>query len=88
MDLQARLPPALAAIHNFIRDLDPTDLNDFQEAEDAQPGWRSGDLAEGIPQNAERRRANSRRDRIAEDMWQQYQRHLATGHQDDEMDTE
>ena len=88
MDLQACLPPALAAIHNFIHDLDPTDLNDFQEAEDAQPGWRSGDLAEGILQNAERRRVNSRHDHIAEDMWQQYQWHLATGHQDDEMDME
>jgi hypothetical protein len=85
MDLQARLPAALAAIHNFIRDLDPTDLNDFQEAEDVQPGWRSGDLAEGIPRRAERERANNRRDAIAKAMWAQYQQHLAAGHEDGEM---
>ena len=82
------LPPTLAAFHNFICDLDPTDLNDFQEAEDAQPGWCSGNLAEGIPQNATRQRVNSRCNHIAEDMWQQYQQHLATGYQDDKMDTE
>ena len=79
MDLQACLPAALAAIHNFICDLDPIDLNDFQEVEDAQLGWKSGDLAEGLTQNAERQRVNSRHNHIAEEMWQQYQRHLAIG---------
>ena len=73
MDLQACLPAALAAIHNFIHDLDPIDLNDFQEVEDAQPGWKSGDLAEGLTQNAEMQRANSSHDHIAEEMWQRYQ---------------
>jgi hypothetical protein len=87
MDLQARLPAALAAIHNFIRDLDPADLNEFADVEDTQPGWHSGDLAGGIPPNAERQRANTRRDQIAEDMWQQYQQHLAMGHRDDEVDS-
>ena len=87
MDLQVCLPAALAAIHNFICDLDPIDLNDFQEVEDAQLGWKAGDLAEGLTQNAERQRENSRHDCIAEEMWQQYQQHLATGHQDDGMDT-
>lgn len=86
INLQARLPPALAAIHNFIRDLDPTDLNDFHEAEDIQPGWRSGDLADGLPQRAERERANNRRDDIANAMWVQYQQHLAAGGDGDDDD--
>jgi hypothetical protein len=79
MDLQARLPAALAAIHNFIRDLDPADLFDFQETSDIEPGWRSGDLADGLPKRAERERASNRRDEIAEAMWVQYQQHLAEG---------
>ena len=79
MDLQARLPAALAAIHNFIRDLDPADLSDFQEVVDPQPGWHSGDLADGLPAHAERDRANNRRDVIAGAMWVQYQQHLAAG---------
>ena len=80
MDLQARLPAALAAIHNFICDLDPADLSDFQEVVDPQPGWHSGDLADGLLARAERDRANNRRDVIAGAMWVQYQQHLAAGH--------
>ena len=79
MDLQACLPPALAAIHNFICDIDPIDINDFTEAENMQPGWRSGDLADALPHRAERERANNRRDDIANAMWDQYQQHLAAG---------
>ena len=79
MDLQARLPAALAAIHNFIRDLDPADLSDFQEVVDPQPGWHSGDLADGLLARAERDRANNRHDVIAGAMWVQYQQHLAAG---------
>ena len=83
MDLQVRLPPALTAIHNFIRDLDPTDLSDFTEVEDIQPGWCSGDLADALPHRAERERANNRRDNIANAMWVQYQQYLAAGGDDD-----
>ena len=39
MALQAHLPAALAALHNFIHDLDPLNLNDFQEAVDIELGW-------------------------------------------------
>ena len=77
MDLQARLPPALTAIHNFIHDIDPIDINNFTEAEDMQPGWCSGDLADALPRRAERERANNRHDDIANAMWDQYQQHLA-----------
>ena len=48
MDLQARLPPALAALHNFIRKHDPDDIADFDDVEDPQPGARVG-LNTGIP---------------------------------------
>lgn len=84
MDLQACLPAALAAIHNFIRD--PIDLDDFKEALDIEPGWHSGDLADGVPQRAEKERANRRCDEIADAMWVQYQQHLAGGYRHDEME--
>jgi hypothetical protein len=87
MNLQACLPATLAAVHNFICDLDPNDLNDFQEAEDVQPGWHSVDLVEGIPRHAERERAKNRHNIIAKAMWVQYQQHLAAciSDEDDEM---
>lgn len=86
MDLQAHLPAALAAMHNFIHDLDPANLSDFQETHGIQPGGCFGDLAEGLPGTAKRRRANDRCDRIADRMWVQYQEYLAAHYKDDEMD--
>jgi hypothetical protein len=72
MHWQARLPAALAAIHNFIRDRDPTDINDIADPMDPKPGARAGELAEGVPRAAEKDRVNRRRDQIAQQMWDQY----------------
>jgi hypothetical protein len=72
MRWQARLPAALAAIHNFIRNYDPNDINDIADPVDPEPGTRVEELAQGIPSAAERDRANQRRDRIAQEMWTQY----------------
>ncbi|KIJ09148.1 hypothetical protein PAXINDRAFT_87885, partial [Paxillus involutus ATCC 200175] len=74
MAIQARIPAALCAIHNFIRNDDPDIfewdfLGDLVEI-DHDVGW--GTLAEGPSDAAERRRADTRRDRIAEDMWADY----------------
>ena len=38
IDMQACLPPALAALHNFIQMHDPDDIADFDSVEDSQPG--------------------------------------------------
>ena len=76
MSFQARIPPALAAIHNFICMYDPEELVDFTESEDLEPGFVSGGLAEGVAGRAERRQANKRQDEIANDMWTQYQAEL------------
>jgi hypothetical protein len=75
MDYQARIPAALAAIHNFIRIHDPDELEGFVEAEDMERGFvaQVGELAEGQTRTAEKRRANARRDGIAAEMWEQYQ---------------
>ena len=78
MDTQACLPPALAAIHNFIHKHDPHDLDDYEDVEDPQPGLRAaggvgeGELSVGLPRAAERRQALVRRNGITQDMWEQY----------------
>ena len=76
MDLQARIPAALAAIHNFIRVHDPDELASFTESADLERGFVSGELAAGQTRAAEKRRATMRRDEIAAAMWVQYQAEL------------
>ena len=83
MDVQARLPPALAAVHNFIWKYDSSDITDFDDVEDPQPRTcgegpvaAEGQLAGGLPEVAERRQANERWGRIAQEMWVQYQAEL------------
>ena len=76
MDYQARIPAALAAIHNFICIHDPDELDGFAEADDIEPGFFAGELAEGQTRTAEKRWANARRDGIAAEMWEQYQAEL------------
>jgi len=76
MDLQACLPAALAAIHNFIRNNDPGELGEFLEAEDLEQGFVSGELAAGQPGRAEKEHANERRDEVVNAMWIQYQAEL------------
>ena len=83
LDVQARLPPALAAIHNFIRTHDPDDIADYRDVEnDPEPGARSnrrgvlGQLAGQLPRAAEKAQANAKRDAIAEAIWLQYRGEL------------
>jgi hypothetical protein len=81
LDIQARLPPGLAALHNFIRERDPDDLAEYEGAEDPQPGVRqypegAGELARGLPRAPERNQAVRRRGQIAQAMWLQYQEEL------------
>lgn len=84
MAIQIRIPPALAAIHNMLVELDPYDLEEHLEDLDAHGGPPDrergyadedvGELAMGPIRRAEERRANARRDRIAQEMWTDYQR--------------
>ena len=79
MELQAHLLPALAALHNFIVENDPADWQTFAEVQtDPHPGiphasHEHGALAAAVPTEAEKRRANHRRDEIAQKMWDDYQ---------------
>jgi len=57
---QARLPAALAAIHNFIRDHDLLNIGANDRLFDPDPGAHTGELANGLPRATEREHANSR----------------------------
>ena len=77
MDVQAQIPAALIAVHNFIREHDPEEILEFKDIlEDLPAIDEFGDLAEGPPNQAEQRRAEATRDGIAQAMWQDYQAYL------------
>jgi hypothetical protein len=75
MCIQAHIPPALGAIHNFIQIHDPGEIDDFRyedfnfNIDDRQVGG----LALGPANVTERTRAASKHDQIAQDMWEDYQ---------------
>ncbi len=79
MDIQARIPAALAAVHNFIVEYDWEDLKDFEYVIDENPGMIQvnesgfGDLSNGPASRREKSRAAVKRDEIAQAMWNSYQ---------------
>ena len=79
MGIQALIPPALTAIHNFIREYDNEEINDYitDDMEDPQPGGREGELATGPARRNEKQEADRRKEIIAQQMWNQYQQELA-----------
>ena len=82
MAIQARIPSALAAIHNFIRIHDPEELDEtgaFDTADDT-PGTRTAIqteyLANGPISRTEAKAAEKLRDRISKQMWESYEQVL------------
>jgi len=81
MEVQAKVPPALAASHNFIMDHDPGDINEYLEDNendlDPNPGQplenEFGMLATGAVTCTKKNRAMAKRDSIAQAMWDDYQ---------------
>lgn len=80
MEIQARIPAALAAVHNFIREHEPEEDNDESD-DDAPIGGRvDGDEDEADRVNIGVNEPSARRDRIAHKMWAQYvQEHIDRG---------
>ena len=72
LEIQAWIPPALAAIHNFIRDHDEDETFDYEDPIDIQPG-NYGVLGNGPARRAEIVRAKLKREQIASAMWRSYQ---------------
>lgn len=76
LDVLARFPAALAALHNFIRIYDPTEIQDFldENVDQGTEDLDTGELAYGFPDSAEKEAARNHRDEIAQAMWNEYQR--------------
>ena len=74
---QAKLVLAICALHNFIGSYDPDDAAsyDISELDRDSPFPQAEELGHNLSQQ-ESRRANSRRDMIAKEMWEQYQEYL------------
>ena len=84
MDIQARIPCGVGAVHNFIHKHDPLEAEEILEAMqlDPNPGnlpaeHNFGRLSRGAPNAAEKARAKEKRDQIAQAMWDSYQEILA-----------
>nr|GAT44780.1 predicted protein [Mycena chlorophos] len=83
MSIQARIPPALAALHNFILQHDPEDRVDPTIRDDPSPGYHPrmdniGDIATERHNAEESEEGVALRDRVADEMWEQYQDYLTT----------
>ena len=81
---QARLPAALCAIHNFIRDHDP-EINDPDNdgADVDQENYQGGGHFEAEGLGADNAEGAAMRDRIAQDMWEDYQNYLQDNEQEE-----
>ena len=84
LDIQAQIPPALAAVHNFILDHDEEDLQNFEGVVDENPGAlptrelevNFGSLSQGPARRREKTEADEKRRAIAQAMWDDYQQLL------------
>lgn len=73
LDIQARIPASLSALHNFIRVWDPDEGSLPEDAEDDPHSFANaqGDINEG---GIDEQKGSDRRDQIALAMWEDYQR--------------
>ena len=83
MDVQAQIPPGLAAVHNFILDQDDTDiqhyleiLNNLNISTDPFNSATFGKPGQGAIGRAERECASVLQDQMASQMWDSYQQYL------------
>ncbi len=83
MEVQVRVPPGLAALHNFIVRADPLDLEEVlaeidEEGGPPNPGrgrpHEESELASGPISRQEERQVAAKRDQLAQRMWVDYQR--------------
>ena len=74
MDVQARVFPTLAAIHNCILKRDPVEIaNILPPSDDGIDVEDCGQLVTEYLGQAEKDRANARHEEIMESMWNNYQ---------------
>lgn len=74
MSVQAKIPPGLGAVHNFIMDHDETDiLNYLDDLDLGECPAFTGDPGQGAIAREEQERASAFCDDIATRMWNSYQ---------------
>ena len=73
MDVQVQVFPALVAIHNCILKRDPIEIADVLPPSDDGIDVEHGQLVTEYLEWAEKDRANTRHDQIAESVWDDYQ---------------
>ena len=84
MQIQALIPPALAVLHNFIQQYNPEEIHMYDDDDDddeinflISPRPRSvRELRMDAVTSREMKWANDRQDKIAGEMWGQYQCYL------------
>ena len=84
MRIQVLILPVLAALHNFIREYNPEDIQTYNNEDDEESvDWQIddypksvGSLGSGMTTPAEKAQASERQDKIAANMWEQYQHYL------------
>ena len=89
LQVQTKIPAAIAALHNFIRTWDPDDLatgdDDLDDSDSTPDDLTSTHSISISPENlgghitaAEKARASAKRDEIAKAMWEDYleERHI------------
>jgi len=80
MDIQVRIPPVLCALHNFIHQYDPSEALEFEEDIDDYihgQGPAEGTLAVGPPTAVSQVHVVAFRNRLAGQMWADYQQYWA-----------
>ncbi|KAI5822056.1 hypothetical protein K523DRAFT_257567 [Schizophyllum commune Tattone D] len=86
LTVQAMIPPVLSALHNYIRihdpeDTDELDLDRITPYDPSHPPdveeFEGNEYNSTAVAREESQRANERRDRIAAELWEQYQEYLA-----------
>jgi hypothetical protein len=75
LEIQARIPAALCAVHNFIREHDPNE-GELEETRDFSPRGAGREDEPSMPAQPATAEAGTLWDQIAEEMWEEYQRIL------------
>ena len=74
MEIQARIPVSLAALHNFIRIHDPKEGSIIGGGSHHSTGGAEEEYDDNVPVFQSGNRHDEHRDQIAEAMWADYQR--------------
>ncbi|OJA11827.1 hypothetical protein AZE42_11404 [Rhizopogon vesiculosus] len=72
MGIQVHIPPALCLVHNVIRVHDPNEMMEYRNVLDEHLLTDTRSLADGPPTEQAHTCADLRRDQIASEMWEDY----------------